>query len=101
MRDLTFKTYKNEERIGIEDSIQRLRKTLSTYKDYSSGFYKVWSEASINYTSIIVSLFGAMASQLQGALTEFYGLVLQLSKVHDWKETLLLLAIEVYLHIIT
>ena len=49
----------------------------------------------------MVSLFGAMAPCLQVALTQFYGLVLQLLKLYDWKEALLPLAIEVYLRIIT
>ncbi len=79
----------------------KLRKTSGTYKDYSSSFYEVWSEAFINYTSIIVSLFRAMAPRLQAALTQFYDLILQLSKVYDWKEALLPLAIEVHSHIVT
>lgn len=83
MQGLTFKTYKDTEKIGIKDGMLKLRKTSETYKDYDSNFYKVWSEAFINYTSIIVFLFGAMASHLQAALTKFYSLVLQLWKVYD------------------
>lgn len=79
----------------------KLRKTSGTYKDYGSSFYEVWSEAFINYTSIMVSLFGTMPPRLQAALTQFYGLVLQFSKLYDWKEALLPLAIEVHSHSIT
>ncbi len=101
MRGLTFEADKDEERIGIEDGMLKLRKTSGTYKDYGSSFYGVWSEAFINYTSIMVSLFGATAPHLQAALIQFYGLGLQLSKVYDWKEALLPLAIEVHSHIVT
>lgn len=41
MQALTFKTYKNKEKIGIKDSILKLRKTLRTYKIYSSSFLKI------------------------------------------------------------
>ncbi len=59
MRGLSFEAYKDKERIGIEDRMLKLRKTLGSYKDYCNSFYEVWSEAFINYTSILVSLFGA------------------------------------------
>ncbi len=101
MRGLTFEAYKDEEKIGIEDGMLKLRKTSGIYKNYGSSFYEVWSEAFINYTSIMVSLFGATAPRLQAALTQLYGLVLQLSKVYYWKEALLPLAIEVHLYIVT
>lgn len=79
----------------------KLRKTLRTYKDYGNNFYKVQSKAFINYILIMVSLFGVTAPHLQAALTYFYGLILQLSKVYDWKKARLPLAIKVYSHIVT
>lgn len=100
MRGLSFEVYQDEEKIGIEDGMLKLRKTSGSYKDYGSNFYEVWSEAFINYTSIMLSLFGHTAHRLQAALTQFYGLVLQLSEVYDWKEALLPLAIEVHSHIV-
>ncbi len=101
IRRLSFEAYKDEERIGIKDGMLKLRKTLGSYKDYSNSFYEVLSEAFINYISILVPLFGATVLRLQAALTQFYGLVLQLSKVYDWKEALLPIAIEIHFHIVT
>ena len=49
----------------------------------------------------MISLFGAIAPCLQSALTLFYGLVLQLSRIYDWKKVLFPLAVKVYLYIIT
>lgn len=64
MQGLTFEVYQNKEKIRIEDGLLKLRKALRTYKDYGSSFYKVCSEAFINYISILVFLFGATAPQL-------------------------------------
>ncbi len=64
MRGLSFKAYKDEEQIGIEDGMLKLRKTLGSYEDYGNSFYEVWSEAFINYTSILVSPFGATVLRL-------------------------------------
>lgn len=36
--------------MGIKDDILKLRRTLRSYKDDDSSFYKVWSEIFINYT---------------------------------------------------
>lgn len=76
IQNLTFKAYKNKKKIGIKDGMLKLEKTLGIYKDYGSSFYKVLSEAFINYTWIFVFLFGAMAPRLQAALTQFYGFIL-------------------------
>lgn len=69
-------------------------------KNHGSSFYEVCLEAFINYTSIMVLLFGATISRLQAAFTKFYGLVLQFSKVYNWKKALLLLAIEIHSYIV-
>ena len=61
----------------------RLRKTSGTYKDFGRSFHEVWGEAFINYTTILVSLFGKEASDLHAALHQFYGTILQLSKVYE------------------
>lgn len=83
MQSVSFEVYKNEKKIGIENGMLKLRKILGTYKNYDSSFYEVWSETFINYTSIIVFLFGAIVPRLQAALTQLFGLVLQLLKVDD------------------
>lgn len=58
-------------------------KLSDLYKDYGSSFYEVWSETFIDYTSILVSLFSITALHLQVAFTQFYGTLLQLSKIHN------------------
>lgn len=61
IRGLIFEAYQDEEKIEFKDGMLKLQKTSKIYKDYGSSFYEVWSEAFINYTSIMVSLFGAIA----------------------------------------
>lgn len=80
MRGLRYEAFQDQERIGIEDRMLRLRKTSGTYKDFGKSFHEVWSEAFINYTAILVSLFGKKAPSLYTVLTQFYGNILQLSK---------------------
>lgn len=89
MRGFIYEAFQDEERIGIKYGMLKLRKASGSYKDYRTTFYEVWSESFINYTPILASLFGATAPRLQAALTQFYGAVLQLSKIYEWKEALL------------
>lgn len=100
MRGLRYEAFQDQERIGIEDRMLRLRKTSGTYIDFGKSFHEVWSEAFINYTAMLVSLFGKKAPSLYPVLTQFYGNILQFSKVYKWQEALLPMAIEVHMHII-
>lgn len=61
MQGLNFETYQDEECIGIEDKMLKLRKSSGSYKNYDSNFYKVWLEVFINYIFILVSLFRTIA----------------------------------------
>lgn len=82
MRRLCYKAFQDQERIGIEDRMLRLRKTSGTYKDFGKILYEIWGEAFINYTAILVSLFGKESPNLHSALTQFNNNILQLSKVY-------------------
>lgn len=53
----------------------RLKKNPGTCKDFGRSFYEVWSDAFINYTSILASLFGAI-------IKIFYTNILQSAKVY-------------------
>lgn len=101
MRGHHYELLHDQERIGIEDGMLRLRKTLGTYKDFEKLFYEVWSESFHNYTSIMVSLFVPSTAELNVALNTFYANILQLSQVYEWQEAVLPFAIEVHTHIIS
>ena len=72
MRGLRFDSLHDQDRIGIEDGMLKLRKTSGTYKDFGKSFYEVWADAFHNYTTILVSLFGREVPDLHSALAEFY-----------------------------
>lgn len=101
MQGLSCEIYQDKECIDIENKILKLWKSSRLYKDYSSSFYNVWLEDFINYTFILISLFETSAPYFLVSLTQFYDIVLQFSKVYDWKEALLPLVIEVQSYIIT
>ncbi len=84
MRVLGFDFLYDQDRIGIEDGMLKLRKTSRTYKNFGKSFYKVWPNAFHNYTTILVSLFGREVSDLHFALAEFYTNIYELSTVYVW-----------------
>lgn len=47
----------------------KLIKNSGMYKDFGKPFFKVGSEALINYKGIIVALFGTISLELYPALT--------------------------------
>ncbi len=57
MRGHHYDSLHDQERIGIENGMLRLRKVSGTYKDFGKSFYEIWSENFLNYSSIMVSLF--------------------------------------------
>ena len=72
IRWLQFDSLHDQDRIGIEDGMFKLRKTSGTYKDFGKSFYKVWADTLHNSTTILVSLFGREVPDLYSALAEFY-----------------------------
>ncbi len=54
MRGLWFDSLHDQDRIGIEDGMLKLRKTSGTYKDFRKSFYEVWADVFHNYTTILV-----------------------------------------------
>lgn len=100
MQGYHYESLHNQEWIGIEGEILRLRKTFGIYKDFGKSFYEVWSESFLNYTSIMVTLLAPSMAELNVAFNSCYGNIFQLSQVYEWQKTVFLLAIEVHMHII-
>ncbi len=99
-RGLRIDSLHDQDHIGIEDGIHKLRKTSGTYKDFGKSFYEVWADVFHNYTTILVSLFGREVPDLHSALVKFYTNIYELSKVYEWQEAVLLMAIEAYTFIV-
>ena len=94
MRGLQFDSLHDQDRIGIEDDMLKLRKTSETYKDFGKFFYEVWADAFHNYTTILVLLFGREVPDLHSALAQFYTNIYKLSTLYEWQEAVLPMAIE-------
>lgn len=92
-------TYVDQDRIGIENGSLRLRKTSADWKDFGKS-PDIWLKGFDNYAMIMVSLFGAVAPDLNAALSLFKGDILQLAEVYKWQEGVLRLAIAIHTHII-
>ncbi len=100
IRGLLLDSLHDQDRIGIEDGMLKLRKTSGTYKNFGKSFYEVCADAFHNYTTILVSLFGREVLDLHSTLSEFYTNIYELSIVYDWRETVLPMAIEAHTFIV-
>lgn len=99
MQGLRYETYHDQGETDIEDDMSSSMDNAA-YKAFGNSFDEVWSEAFINYKSILISLFGATVPNLHLALANFYINILQLAKVYEWQEAVLPLAIKIHSHIV-
>ena len=72
IRRVRFDSLHDQDRIGIEDGMLKVRKTSGTYKNFGKFLYEVLADAFHNYTNILVSFFGGEVPDLHSALAEFY-----------------------------
>ncbi len=100
MRRIYFDTFQDKERIGIEDGMLRLQKTLRIYKNFGKSFHEVRSEAFNNYIIILVSLIGKETPDFDTALAEFYSNIYELSTVYEWQDVALPIAIKAHSYIV-
>lgn len=76
-----------------------MRKVTGSYKDYGKN-NTLWSEAFLNYASIVVSLFGTTSPTLHLALANFHRDIIGLSTVYKWQPRVLPLALDLHTHIV-
>ena len=100
MRGLQFDSLREQDRIGIEDGMLKLRKTSGTYKDFGKSFYEKWADAFHIYTTILVYFFGREVPNLHSALGEFYTTTYKLFKVYEWQEAVLPMTIKAHTFIL-
>ena len=70
--------------IGIEDEMLKLKKALSTYKNFEKSFYEVYLKSFLNYTLIMILLFAHNIAKLNISLNAFYGIIFQISQEYKW-----------------
>ncbi|MCJ1468533.1 hypothetical protein MMC07_007162 [Pseudocyphellaria aurata] len=84
-----------------DDGTIKVKRVSCTYKDFGDSVHDIWSEAFLNYSMIMVSLFGSTVPDLHAALSQFHLQVLHLSRIYQWKEAILPLVIDAHKHIVT
>lgn len=87
------------EQIYVEEGALRMRKVTESYKDYGAD-NTLWYEASLNYASIVVFLFGTTSPTLHLALANFHRDIIDLSIVYKWQPGVLPLALDLHTHIV-
>lgn len=83
MKDLCYDTYRDRDRIGIEDGMLRLKRIPGIRKDFGKVFQDVSSDCFLKYAMITMYLLVSTALNLHAALSLLHSNILQLSKVYE------------------
>lgn len=89
--------YHNE--IHINKSILKIRKVMRSYKDYGTSNI-FWSEPFLNYTMILMALFGLIIPTFYLTLAGFHQKIIELSTIYEWQNDVPLLALDFHTHIV-
>lgn len=89
----------DHDRVGIDDGMLKLRKTLGTYKNFEIFFTRC-ERTSSTTTNHSCLFFGKEAPNLHAALAKFYSCICKLSTIYKWQETVLPISIETYTFIV-
>lgn len=87
------------DQIYIEEGTLKMRKVTGSYKDYGTTS-TLWSEAFLNYTMILMALFGPTIPTLYLALAGFHREIIELSTIYEWQGGVLPLALDFHTHVV-
>ena len=90
---------KDGDHIQIEHGSLKVQKAADDYKDYGSD-PSLWSEAFLEYSAILFSLFGTTSPALYLALANFHREIIDLAQVYKWQGGVLPLAIDLHTRIV-
>lgn len=71
----------------------KLKRATGSLRDFGAT-WDIWSEAFINYTMIMVDFFGVNFPTLCHALLLFWTKIRKLSKIYEWQNAILPLAVD-------
>ena len=83
----------SDENIVIKNGRMKLEKATGTYRDFGTT-WDIWSEAFANYAAIMVDFFGVAFPHLHRALHHFQLKIRQLSRIYEWQNACLPLALD-------
>lgn len=84
------------DQISIEEGTLQMRKVTSSYKDYGRDNAKAF----LNYTMILMELFGTTTPFLHLALHRFHREIIDFSIVYEWQGGVFPLALDLHTHIV-
>lgn len=87
------------DQVHVDEGTLKMRKVTGSYKDYGAN-NTLWSEALLNYTMILMALFGSNIPALYLALASFHQEIMELSTIYEWQGGVLPLALDLHTHIV-
>lgn len=86
------------DRVTADGDGLSIKKAVGTMKDYGTTS-TIWSESFLNYSQIMVSIFGTTTPDLFFALGKYHHEILDLAQTYEWQQAVLPLAIEYHTQI--
>lgn len=87
------------DQIHINTGTLKMRKVTGSYKDYGTT-KSLWSKSFLNYTMILMALFGPIIPTLYLALGGFHWEIIELSTIYEWQEGVLPFALDFHTHVV-
>ncbi|MCJ1359938.1 MAG: hypothetical protein MMC33_009941 [Icmadophila ericetorum] len=81
-----------EQNMVLEGESIKFVRTTGTYKDYGKDA-QIWSEGFLNYLYIMQHFHGSKHNNLCGEMILFHSHVIRLSRVYDWSNAVVILAL--------
>lgn len=89
-----------EENNTIENGTMKLKKSTVNLDDFGSSS-EIWSEGFLNYVMVMSDFFGSAFPSLVRVLLRFHNKIKMLSKIYDWRNAVIPLAIDYHTEVTT
>lgn len=88
----------DDDYVIIENGQMKLKRTSGSLRNFGSN-WDIWSESFLNYTMILVDFFGPVSPTLFRVLLLFHAQIRKLSKIYEWQNAVLPLALDYHTEI--
>lgn len=89
-----------DENITFENGQIKIKKVTGTLRDFGNTI-DIWSDGFLNYSMVLVDFFGVAFPSLFRSLLLFHSKIRHLSRIYDWQQAVLPLAIDYHTEITT
>lgn len=89
-----------EKIITFENGTMKIRQSTGTLRDFGPSD-AIWSEAFLNYTTVMLSFFGVAYPTLHYGLLQFHAKIRTLSRTYEWQNAVLPMALDFHIEITT